>query len=815
MRAAWFVARTQLRARWGSMIVLTVIVGLTGAVVLASFAGARRTSTAYDRFRDETLEPNLTVFAPSIDDATVERLRAVRGVEGLAVLRQLTALVGGSFTGAVAGRFDREFGRTVGRARVLDGRLPRQDRINEVMVPEPLAKSLGIGVGDTVTFEGFTPGQVATVLEGGDVDLHDPKGPKARLHVVGVTRSPQDLSFQGAQGGVIVATRAFTDRYADQIGSFAGTVLVVRTADDDAARRFVRAARNEAADLGPQGEFQVQPTSETTGAVRESITVVSTGLVVFAIVAAIAGLVVVGVVTRRFVDSGASDLEALRGLGVSRRGRALVLALPVLPVAALGSVLAVLGAWLVSPIFPLGLARKAEPHPGLRGDALVLGLGVVAGVLLVAALGWISARLVVRAALRRSDPSIRPAALTSAVGTSSPTVQVGVSAATNRNRASAPALPAVAGVLVAVAGLLAVGMVATSIRHLERTPSTYGYNWDAHVIVHDANRVAHDANDVAPDANPCTPAQVAAARDRAVAAAADICSESIEIDGYAVTGTGFMPLRGDIGPTVLAGRAPRTAREIALGTTTFSRVHKSIGDTVRVVGSSAELKRYKIVGRVALPVFTTASGEGEDIQAIADGAAFTGTGLERVTAASPPEQARLVLRWRDGADVAAAKARIDGLPGRTHRPRDAEAPLEVDRLRQVHVLPWLLGAFLVLIGILGLGFGLVTSVRRRAREIAVLKTIGFRRAQVEGSVAVQATAYGLLGLVLGGPLGVVIGRATWSRIADHSGFAVRPVVSLVVAAIVVAGTLVVVNAVAWLPARRAARLRPAVVLRSE
>jgi ABC-type antimicrobial peptide transport system permease subunit len=127
----------------------------------------------------------------------------------------------------------------------------------------------------------------------------------------------------------------------------------------------------------------------------------------------------------------------------------------------------------------------------------------------------------------------------------------------------------------------------------------------------------------------------------------------------------------------------------------------------------------------------------------------------------------------------------------------------------------LLGVFLLLIGILGLGFGLVTSVRRRAREIAVLKTIGFRRAQVEGSIAVQATAYGLFGVVVGVPLGVVIGRATWSRVASHSGFAVRPIVSLAVAAIVVVGTLVVVNVVAWFPGRRAARMRPAVVLRSE
>ena len=47
MRAAWFVARAQLRRRWGERaVVLTLIVGITGAVVLASLAGARRTSSA-------------------------------------------------------------------------------------------------------------------------------------------------------------------------------------------------------------------------------------------------------------------------------------------------------------------------------------------------------------------------------------------------------------------------------------------------------------------------------------------------------------------------------------------------------------------------------------------------------------------------------------------------------------------------------------------------------------------------------------------------------------------------------------------------
>ena len=121
MRAAWFVARAQLRARWGSVIVLTLIVGITGAVVLASLAGARRTSTAYERFRDETRDPDLTVFAPTVDDATLAYLRSRPGVEGLAQLKQLTALVGGSFSGAVAGRFDRELERTVGANTVRSG----------------------------------------------------------------------------------------------------------------------------------------------------------------------------------------------------------------------------------------------------------------------------------------------------------------------------------------------------------------------------------------------------------------------------------------------------------------------------------------------------------------------------------------------------------------------------------------------------------------------------------------------------------------------------------------------------------------------
>ena len=49
MAAIWMRLRSELRARWRSLLVLTLVVGVTGGVVLAAVAGARRTDSAYPR----------------------------------------------------------------------------------------------------------------------------------------------------------------------------------------------------------------------------------------------------------------------------------------------------------------------------------------------------------------------------------------------------------------------------------------------------------------------------------------------------------------------------------------------------------------------------------------------------------------------------------------------------------------------------------------------------------------------------------------------------------------------------------------------
>jgi ABC-type antimicrobial peptide transport system permease subunit len=114
-----------------------------------------------------------------------------------------------------------------------------------------------------------------------------------------------------------------------------------------------------------------------------------------------------------------------------------------------------------------------------------------------------------------------------------------------------------------------------------------------------------------------------------------------------------------------------------------------------------------------------------------------------------------------------------------------------------------------------LGHTLVTSVNRRRRDLAVMKTIGFVRRQVSATVAWQALTVALVALVLGIPIGVAGGRWVWTTFAEQLGVPFDPRVPLVPVLIAIPATILVANVIAALPARSAARTRPALVLRSE
>jgi putative ABC transport system permease protein len=110
---------------------------------------------------------------------------------------------------------------------------------------------------------------------------------------------------------------------------------------------------------------------------------------------------------------------------------------------------------------------------------------------------------------------------------------------------------------------------------------------------------------------------------------------------------------------------------------------------------------------------------------------------------------------------------------------------------------------------------LVSSVRRRRRDLAILRALGFVRSQVSLTVAWQATTIVVIALVVGLPLGAVAGRLAWRFFVDQLGFVPLTVVPLTVVLAAIPAVVVLANVIATLPARAAARTEPAVVLRTE
>jgi ABC-type lipoprotein release transport system permease subunit len=167
----------------------------------------------------------------------------------------------------------------------------------------------------------------------------------------------------------------------------------------------------------------------------------------------------------------------------------------------------------------------------------------------------------------------------------------------------------------------------------------------------------------------------------------------------------------------------------------------------------------------------------------------------------------VVVRWAPGLDARAETRALE-------RAVDSEVflarlPSDLANLERVQALPWVLAAFLAIVAVLAIAHAVVSTVRRRRRDLAILRTLGLVDRQLSALVRWEGSTFAVIGLLVGIPLGVVAGRIVWQLVADRMG--IDPAATLPVPAIVViaVATMVVALAAAAIPARDARRVQPA------
>ncbi len=804
MGAVRLVFGAELRRRWRSWLILVVLIAVVAGMVLAAAAAGRRTARAFPRF-----------VGSYGFDVYIYNQQPVPGLSRLPGVASVTAIgnpASGQPTCACTTRainpsnfYINELSPNALRrvVKLVAGQMPAASSPNDVLASFTLQQDYGVHIGSVIDAPLYALSQLPALGSGANVA---PSGPTVALHVVGIGAAELEFPSGSAPEYDLFTTPAFA-RAINKRVPHASVYLVRLGHGSTDLPRFAAAA-------GALHLDYVSNQANAAAAVAASIHPQAVGWWVLAVLASLVGLAVIGQALSRQSVIESEEYPSLVALGLQRRHLVVLGTARNLMVGLVGAAGAVVVAFSLSPLTPVGEARLAEPSTGFAFDPLVLLFGALVTVGVVLLLGlWPAVRASsVRLGGDQALDTHRSSIVARVAETGAPpSAVIGVRHAleSGRGAASVPVGTALFGSALAVMALCATVVFANSLTHLTATPALYGSDYQ--LLFSNSN------------GGPGNPTSWVSRleHDHAITAITLAASDEVSINGHDVLAVAGKAVRGPMLLSTVDGRLPTGEDDMMLGVTTMHQLGAHVGSvlgvTMQLPTGGSRTVAFHVVGTASFP--SDAGGGG-----LGTGSAFTMAGY--MNAVCPPGRVQsrcqqafassqdfiVLARATSGPKGQAAVARYVA-QGSANRP---VIPTSLVNFGEAVNFPLILGFVLAVFGVATLLHLLVVSVVRRRREMGLLRVLGFVNLQVGATVLWQATMVALIGIVVGVPLGIVVGRVVWNVFATNLGAVpVAAVPGLTIAALAMA-VLVVANALAVIPAVTSARRQPvAQLLRTE
>ena len=769
---------------------LAFVLGVALSFTVGAAADARRTSSALDRLLSTSNAAHVAVavdqsrFAPSVANRLLDQVDNLPQVAATSRLEGVYLEVtkpDGQFDrrfeiGSALGKlFDDHAIRAVNAVRLLEGRLPATDRPDEVVVnPEALALG-GWHVGDVIdSFRLYRTNELDAE------DEADPaKGTQLELTVVGVGRRPEEMIGDTRRAPQVYLFPAF-GRAHPGIGFYLIDYIRLHDGSADEQAFQQATARISATADGDPLLFSSYATAVDQAERANRPQVVAIWLMAAMFFAATV-LFAVQSLTRSLANHY-RDLPTLRGLGVGRASMTTMVAMHGATIAAVAAVLAGACAYVSSAFTPFGAASDVEPFPGLRADpwALAGGVALVFATLVVLVTAWAwrltaavmngattgavtlydrarpgAARIIGRAATGPLASTARRFAFQSSGGRQVRTILVSV------------------GLAVGLfAGTIAF---ASTVDTVVRTPRAHGWNWDASLM---------NAFGTIPDE-----ALRGVVDSEEVSGATAFTTGFVSLGGRRVAAIGLQSLEGEVALRLSRGRSPQTADEIVLGRQTLASVGRSVGDRI-AVGRTDGVHSMTIVGEGVFPSIGSARfgslslGDGvATIASVMPAGDPTGryNGLFLTVSGDRPRKEQLARLREVVTELGCTDSSCFLL--------DA-APPQLAGYSELSSV-WLpFGVALGTIIAVVLSYGIISTVRSRRHELAVLGALGMTGSQVTCVVVLQSMATAIASMLVGVPAGLLVASVSWRLFSASVGIDWPVHLPLVGLGLLVASTLV-------------------------